>query len=177
MRRLITTGEAARELGVSTATLTRWAADPHNPVTPAERTAGGHYRWDLAILRGQVRRLHPGRERVVAEEIAAVIHDANRRLQIIIGEPRPSPPWDEAPEYQARECIAGVELYLDNPRLTPEASHEAWCDRMRADGWTHGPVKDEAAKTHPLLVPWDEVPVEHQRKDLLFAAIVRALAP
>ena len=176
MNRYLTTGAAARELGVSAATLTRWAASGR--VTPAERPAGGHYRWDLPVLRGQVRRLRPGAGGgTVAEEIASVIHDANRRLQIIIGEPRPSPPWDDAPEYQARECIAGVELYLADPELTPEQSHEAWCDRLRAAGWTHGDVKDEAARTHPLLVPWDQVPAEHQRKDLLFAAIVRALAP
>ena len=176
MNRYITTGAAARELGVSAATLTRWAAAGH--VTPAERTAGGHYRWDLAVLRGQLRRLRPrpGAD-TAAEDIASVIHDANRRLQIIQGDPRPSPLWDEAPEYQARESVASVELVLADPERTPEQNHQGWVDRLIADGWTQGPVKDEQAKTHPLLVPFGELPEEQKQKDRLFIAIVRALAP
>jgi DNA-binding transcriptional MerR regulator len=176
MNRYITTGQAARELGVSAATLTRWAAA--GIVTPAERTAGGHYRWDLPVLRGQVRRLRPRPAAdTIAEDIASVIHDANRRLQIIQGDPRPSPLWDEAPEYQARESTRSVEAALADPVRTAEENHQGWMDRLAADGWTHGEVKDEAARTHPLLVPWEQLPEEARQKDRLFIAIVRALAP
>jgi hypothetical protein len=174
----VTTGQAAAALGISTATLTRWAAA--GIVTPAERTAGGHYRWNLSALRAQVRGL-PGAAitrgpRTPAEDIARVVHAANRELQIVQGDPAPSPPWDEAPEYQAREAIAGVLEVLGHD-VTPEQSHEAWNDRMRADGWRYGPVKDAEAKTHPCLVPWADLPREQKLKDLLFGAIVRALAP
>src|SRR5216110_3234027 len=112
MNGYVTTGVAARDLGISTATLTRWAAA--GTVTPAQRTAGGHYRWDLASLRAQVRKLHPDASpaRVQAEDIASVIHDANRRLQIIEGDPRPSPLWDEAPERQTTGAVESVELAL-----------------------------------------------------------------
>jgi len=41
-------------------------------------------------------------------------------------------------------------------------------------GDKHGPVKDEAAKTHPDLVPFDQ---HEKQKDRLFMAIARALAP
>jgi hypothetical protein len=47
---------------------------------------------------------------------------------------------------------------------------------MIADGWTYGPVKDAAARTHPLLVPFAQMPAEAQAKDRLFIAVVRALA-
>jgi DNA-binding transcriptional MerR regulator len=176
MNRYVTTGVAAREIGVSAATLTRWVAA--GLVEPSERTAGGHYRWDLAILRAQVRRLHapPGGARVLAEDIASVIHDANRRLQIIEGDPRPSPLWDEAPERQVEGAIASVELALAEPERTPEQNHQGWADRLIADGWRWGQMKDERAKTHPLLVPWDELSLEARRKDRMFIAIVRALA-
>ena len=43
--------------------------------------------------------------------------------------------------------------------------------------WQHGPVKDEAAKTHPDLVPFDQLPEHEKQKDRLFMAIVRALSP
>jgi hypothetical protein len=173
----VTTGQAARGLGISTATLTRWAAA--GLITPAEVTAGGHYRWDLPALRAQVARLPRVAARrgtrVVAEDIARVVHAANRELQIVQGDPRPTPPWDEITEAMARDVTEGVLAVLGG--ATPEQSHEAWCDRHRADGWTYGEIKDAQAKTHPCLVPWDELPREQQLKDLLFGAIVRALAP
>jgi DNA-binding transcriptional MerR regulator len=174
----VPTGTAARSLGVSTATLTRWVARGY--VTPAETTAGGHYRWDLDQLRAQVERVRLAARRdpgqTLAEEIASVIHDANRRLQIVQGDPQPSPLWDDAPDYQARENIASVEEALADPERTAEQNHQGWCDRLTADGWTYGPVKDERAKTHPCLVPFGELPAEQQQKDRLFIAIVRALS-
>jgi DNA-binding transcriptional MerR regulator len=177
MNRYVTTGVAARALGVSTATLTRWAAA--GTVTPAQRTAGGHYRWDLPVLRAQVQQLHqqPAEpERIVAEDIARVIHAANRELQIAQGDPRPSPPWDEAPDYQIRENVASVLEALAHPGRTPEQNHQGWYERMIADGWTHGEVKDTDAKTHPDLVPFGQLPEHEQQKDRLFIAIVQALS-
>jgi DNA-binding transcriptional MerR regulator len=175
MSRYITTGDAARALGISSATLTRWVAA--GIVTPAERTAGGHFRWDMASLRAQLRRHGLDETDVTAEDIARVVHAANRELQIVQGDPVPSPPWDEAPEYQAREAIAGVREVLRNPDLTAAQSHELWVARMRADGWTYGKVKDPGSRTHPTLLPFGELPAEQQLKDRLFIAIVRALAP
>jgi DNA-binding transcriptional MerR regulator len=173
----VTTGTAARALGISTATLTRWVARGY--VTPAETTAGGHYRWDLDVLRAQVERARLAARRepgqTLAEDIASVIHDANRRLQIVQGDPRPSPLWDDAPEYQVRESTESVMRALADPGRTPEENHQGWLERLTADGWTLGP-KDEAAKTHPLLVPFDQLPAEAQQKDRLFIAIVRALS-
>jgi DNA-binding transcriptional MerR regulator len=177
MSRYVTTGEATRELGISTATLTRWAAA--GLVVPAQRTAGGHYRWDLPVLRAQVQRLPRAsahlEPRAAVEDIARVVHAANRELQIVQGDPRPSPPWDEASEYQVRESIDGVQEALRG--ITPEQSHEAWCARLRAGGWQYGEVKDERAKTHPCLVAFAELPEDQQRKDAVLVAIVQALAP
>lgn len=177
MSHYVTTGEAARALGVSSATLTRWKAA--GSVTPAEETVGGHFRWDLASLRAQVRRrnLGGGAHDITAEDIARVVHAANRELQIVQGDPMPSPPWDEAPEYQAREAVSGVQEAIRNPKITPAQSHEMWLDRMRAAGWTYGQPKDPERKTHPTLLPYRELPAEQKLKDRLFIAIVRALAP
>ena len=139
MARYVHTGDAARALNISTATLTRWAAK--GIATPAQTTAGGHFRWDLASLRAQVERYRLGGHDVTAEDIARVVHAANRELQITQGDPVPSPPWDEAPDYQAREATAGVQEVLRNRELTAEQSHEMWMMRMRADGWIYGTLK------------------------------------
>ena len=175
MSRYTTTGEAARALGISSATLTRWAAA--GTVTPAERTAGGHFRWDMTSLRAQLRRHNLGSGDPTAEDIARVVHAANRELQIVQGDPVPSPPWDEAPDYQVREAIAGVQEVMRNPDLTAEQSHELWTARMRAGGWAYGEVKDPERKTHPALLPFTGLPAGQQLKDRLFIAVVRALAP
>lgn len=177
MAHYLTTGDAARELGIDPATLTRWVAA--GIVTPARRTRGGHFRWDMASLRAQLRRRHAGQHHLTAEDIARIIHNANRDLQIVQGDPVPSPLWDDddVPEYQRRRSIEQVQKVLADPGITPERNHEMWCDEMRADGFVYGEVKDPGAKTHPTLLPWAELPAEQRLKDRLFIAVVRALAP
>jgi 8-oxo-dGTP diphosphatase len=51
--RYVTTGTAAEGVGVASTTLQRWAHA--GLVTPALRTPGGHFRWDLDDLRRQLR--------------------------------------------------------------------------------------------------------------------------
>ena len=50
---LLTTAEAARHLGISRRTLSRWAAE--GLLKPAMITPGGRYRWNLSHLREQMR--------------------------------------------------------------------------------------------------------------------------
>lgn len=57
----MTTGQAADALGVSAVSLTRWAHD--GKITPALRTPGGHFRWDVDDLRRQLARLDQERDR------------------------------------------------------------------------------------------------------------------
>ena len=85
-----------------------------------------------------------------------------------------SPAWDDAPDWMRESCIDGVA----NARCeaSPEQNHANWIMHRLANGWAYGPVKDEQAKTHPLLVPYDELPPEHRVKDELFVGIVRALS-
>ncbi|WP_202551633.1 RyR domain-containing protein [Streptomyces sp. SID8352] len=84
-----------------------------------------------------------------------------------------SPSWDESPEWQRVSAIQGVRKALEG--ATPEQLHQDWCDFKTSDGWVYGPVKDEAAKTHPCLMSYRDLPPEQRRKDALFAAIVAAL--
>ena len=38
-----------------------------------------------------------------------------------------------------------------------ENAHENWAAQRIADGWTYGEVRDDAAKTHPDLVPYSDL--------------------
>lgn len=107
--------------------------------------------------------------------IARVCHEANRGYQAAApteGIPV-APPWDEFPLDQQLGVIEGVRLALTG--ATPAHLHTAWCDAKVRDGWAYGSVKDAEAKTHPCLVPYDDLPDEQRVKDDLFLAIVEAL--
>jgi len=109
-----------------------------------------------------------------ASAIARVCHEANRALQIEAGDPAVSPSWDEAPEWQRASAVEGVAEARAG--ATPEQLHDSWCDSKVRDGWSFGAVKDAEAKTHPCLVPYDELPEDQRRKDAVFGAIVGALS-
>lgn len=109
------------------------------------------------------------------EQIARVCHEANRGYQRAVptlGIPV-APPWDDCTHELRLSVQDGVRVVLAG--ATPEQSHENWCRFKREHGWVHGPHKDEALKTHPCLVPYDQLPEEQRLKDVLFTSIVRAL--
>lgn len=107
------------------------------------------------------------------EKIASVCHEANRAIQIATNDQNPSPHWLDAPEWQRASAIEGVAKAIAGE--TPEQLHESWCEFKWADGWIHGPFKDEEIKTHPCLVDYDDLPAEQKAKDHVFSAIVNAL--
>lgn len=109
-------------------------------------------------------------------DIASVCHEANRALQVIQADPTipVSAHWDDLDEQTRESAASGVAgIKAGN---TPEESHEGWCKFKVEHGWVHGPVKDEVKQTHPLLVPYDQLPAAQQMKDHLFSAIVHALS-
>lgn len=108
-------------------------------------------------------------------QVARVVHEANRALQIEQDDPTipVSVSWDELDQETKDSAIDGILTVLNG--ATPEESHENWVQFKISHGWTLGPVKDEQKKEHPLLVPYDELPESQKIKDDLFVAIVNAL--
>lgn len=108
-----------------------------------------------------------------AHEIARVAHEVNRVWCEFHGDAT-QPSWLDAPDWQVDSAIAGVKFHLVNPDADDAASHNNWLAHKTAEGWVYGPVKDPEAKTHPCMVPFDELPREQQFKDRLFRTIVHA---
>ena len=106
--------------------------------------------------------------------IAMVAHEANRAWCMQCGDDSQLS-WNKAPKWQWDSAINGVKFRLENPDASDNASHDNWMKEKLADGWVYGDVKNAEAKTHPCLVPFDELPLEQQAKDALFRSIVHAL--
>jgi hypothetical protein len=109
------------------------------------------------------------------ENIAIMCHEANKVWCYLNGDPS-QPHWGWAPQWQRDSAINGVQHALKYPDATPEDMHSNWMADKIADGWVYGEVKDAVAKTHPCMVPYDQLPEFQRKKDALFLAIVRALA-
>ena len=109
------------------------------------------------------------------EAIARVAHEANRAWCKANGD-MSQLPWEAASEWQRNSALSGVRFHLDNTEAGDSASHDEWMRHKLLDGWSYGEVKDAEAKTHPCLVPFDQLPPDQQAKDRLFRAVVHALA-
>lgn len=64
----------------------------------------------------------------------------------------------------ARICVLGYET-------TAEAEHASWVRAYEEMGWRYGPVRDPIAKTHPDMVPFEELTLLEQQKDAVFLAL------
>lgn len=50
--------------------------------------------------------------------------------------------------------------------LLAAREHRRWFDDRVAGGWTHGPVRDDAARRNPLLTPWEKLPADVQARNI-----------
>ena len=108
------------------------------------------------------------------EVIASICHEANRVFCEYLGDTS-QPTWENAPDWQQKSAITGVNFHLNNDNTKPSDSHDSWLKEKLNDGWVYGELKNPVYKTHPCIVPFDELPKEQQFKDVLFSTIVKTL--
>ncbi|MES2779928.1 MAG: RyR domain-containing protein [Bacteroidota bacterium] len=106
-------------------------------------------------------------------DVARACHEANKSYCESIGDTS-QVSWDDAQDWQKESAIAGVKFLFENPETTPEGQHAAWSKDKIADGWSYGEVKDAEAKTHPCLVPYDQLPEAQREKDVIFQRTARS---
>jgi hypothetical protein len=109
------------------------------------------------------------------EQIAKVAHQANKALCESIDD-NSQLDWENAPDWQKESAKNGVAFHLNIPMSLPADSHANWMKEKIADGWVYGREKNPELKTHPCLIPYEELPTEQRAKDWLFHGIVKALA-
>ena len=106
--------------------------------------------------------------------IAEVMHAAVRAWQKANGQ-KPSPSWSRAPKWMKESSEASVVWRIANPDAPTSAQHDQWMQQKKADGWKFGKTKDAAKKTHPMMIPYAQLPEFEKRKDALVNAIIDAL--
>lgn len=106
--------------------------------------------------------------------IAIACHEANKSWCEANGDTSQSH-WADAEQWQRDSAVNGVKFKLNNPDAGHDAQHNSWMKEKVDAGWVYGEVKDAEAKTHPCIVPFEQLPEFQQKKDALFCAIVDAL--
>jgi hypothetical protein len=110
------------------------------------------------------------------DDLARVAYEAIRALcqtQGVFGDPA----WTCATPAERSVVVDAVRFRLQHPGGPVSLRHEGWMRLRTREGWKHGPVVDKWLKTHPLLVPFDQLPVRERAKEALFASIVDGLRP
>jgi hypothetical protein len=62
----------------------------------------------------------------------------------------------------------GVEIPAELMELTEVMAknvHEVWAEARMAEGWTYGLQRNDVLKTHPGLVPYEELPESERAYD------------
>jgi len=119
------------------------------------------------------KKIWPPREREV-EQIAFVAYQLNK-VYCEFNDDDSQLDWYDAEEWVCESIRNGVKFRLDNAEVSASLSHENWLAHKQATGWKYGKIKDIEKKEHPCMVPFDELPVSQQFKDVLFKAVVDAM--
>jgi class 3 adenylate cyclase len=97
------------------------------------------------------------------EELPEDLRDANRAQVADIPNKLRRLGYELAPAYG----LSASEINL-SPQQVEELSiieHDRWMNDRLRHGWSYGPMRDNARKLHPQLVPWDQLSEPEKQKD------------
>ncbi len=96
------------------------------------------------------------------EFIANIRHIGWVTYQIAAGQPYN----EQINQDQYESLVDGIKFALENPDITPEENHNNWTEMKVKQGWIYGEIKDFEKKTHPDLLPFNDLPDIEKRKDI-----------
>lgn len=76
-------------------------------------------------------------------------------------------------EERLNGLMEGTKWALEHPNATPEDNHNSWMESKIRQGYVYGDTLSVENKTHPSLVPFNELPKIEQDKDVMDLLMVR----
>src|ERR1700676_1801321 len=104
----------------------------------------------------------------IEDELAKWIYEATRVEAEWSKRPIVPEAWENRDNKFREQFVNIITEYLSMDKLpTPAEAHESWNQSYYKMGWKYGKVRDVEAKTHPDLVPFDELPQPEKDKDAI----------
>ena len=114
----------------------------------------------------------PGKAMTLNERRAIFVYEAARLQADAMYAPIVPEPWDKREKAFRDQMIPVIAMMCsDERKSSPEELHDDWVKAYEVMGWKYGPVRDKDAKTHPDMVPYDELGFAEQIKDAVFVAL------
>lgn len=108
------------------------------------------------------------------ERRAIFIYEAARLQAIAVDAPVVPEHWQEREEAFRAQMLPVIEMMCGpNRKTSPEELHDDWVKAYEKMGWEYGPIRDPVAKTHPDMVPYDQLELRERDKDAVFVALCK----
>lgn len=108
----------------------------------------------------------------LTERRAMFIYEAARLQAIAVDAPVIPEPWHQREEQFREQFLPVIDMMCGPDRKSsPEELHDDWVKAYEVMGWRYGPERDPVAKTHPDMVPFDQLEQREQDKDAVFIAL------
>jgi len=110
----------------------------------------------------------------IFRRMAQLVYETGRLEARLMQRPIVADPWGERDEdFRQRFCDRLTDILTQAELPNPEEAHEEWVKEYKEMGWTYGPRRDPEAKTHPDMVPYNQLPKAEREKDAVFLALVQ----
>jgi hypothetical protein len=108
----------------------------------------------------------------VTERRAEFVYEGARLQAMAVDAPVVPEPWGEREEAFRAQMRPVIEMMCGpNRKTSPKELHDDWVKAYETMGWAYGPERDPVAKTHPDMVPYDELESRERDKDEVFVAL------
>jgi len=106
------------------------------------------------------------------ERRAIFVYEGARIAAIAAEAPIVPEPWPMREDDFRLQFLDVIERQCGPNRCSsPEELHDDWVKAYEKNGWRYGPVRDREKRTHPDMVPYDDLGQLERDKDSVFVAL------